>query len=291
MLTTPADLAKRLKIELNESELVFEVIRKHWWQVAKPIASILVFVGITLSLTLLVIGSVPLSMGTLLFLVVLFVLYCGLLAYLYSEWKSYWQSALIITNERVIDCQQLTFSARRLQTFDIHEIQSCSGELSPFWGWIFNFGSISINTVGTHPVIVHAIPAPELVSDTLMHSHTMAERGRSANHRSTPANSKPNELHSPGEPPPITDLTSPEDKTVNAKHEVTLLMFHVPSEQLAAITKDLPSQKEPDIRYLQKTDYYQIETIVPTSEVSDLIKRLKSLGAEDIATEQLAMVD
>lgn len=286
-----ATLARQLRIELNDKEHIFEVIRKHWWQVARPIVTIVLFIGLTLALVIAVLGAIEFTLGTFFFLLALLLFYGALLAYLFSEWRSYWQSALVITNERVIDCQQLTLSARRMQVIDIHEIQSCSGELTPVWGLIFNFGELWINTVGNQPIIIKYIPAPEMVSDTLMHYHSQTAHGGKVEDPEEHQGSR-TIIRSPitQTAQQLSQLEPDFEVEPTEEGGATLLMFHVPSEKLEAVTKNLPAQKEPDVRYLKKMDYYQIETIIPTNEVSQVVAKLKKQGAEDIVGERLDIV-
>lgn len=252
---------KRLATDLEADETAFKVVHKHWGRILWPLVGLSFLAALTLAVSFALPSlsdSNPNLIGP--FIVILSILYLTLAMYAFSEWYSYSQSALVITNQRIIDYQQINFMLRRVQTIDLHEIQSCVGELSPGWGTIFHYGNLSIHTIGDRPIGINFIPNPEAASGQVMHYHNLIAHGGQSR------------AHTEAETPKPSNEIAP----------TTLLMFHIPSESLAAILADLPAQKEPTITYLAKTDYYEVETVVPTEALSELVTKLRSQGAEDI---------
>lgn len=297
-MSNPLDPAELhyLHIDLDADELVLEITRKHWGRIIWPIVTLAVLFLLTMviSIYLFFIGRVESSTQAGWLFFGIFLWYVALIGYGISEWFAYRRSALLITTQRVIDIAQLNIIARRIQTIDIHEIQSCSGDLTSGMGIIFNYGDLWINTIGDKPISVHHIPFPEIVANNVMHHHNMIAHGRMPKPQSA---SSPHPAHRdahqeekvalailPSDPPLPPAFHPPVSRAM------TLLMFHVPSEQLPLIVDKLPAQKEPTIRYLGKTDYFEIEIIIPTKDVATIAETLKGYGAEDIVGESLDFV-
>ena len=299
---------KKLNIATETEEQVFEIVHKHWGRVIWPLFGLSLLLGITsFSVILLLVTGLLASPSTGVFFVILGIWYFALIFYGLSEWFSFRQSALIITNQRLIDCQQLTFLTRRVQTIDIYEVQSCTGEAGGGWGTIFNYGNLFVNTLGDRPVCVSFIPAPEVISGEVMHYHNLIAHA-STPHREEEKRGKKAALPDAAIIETVADWPQPaaaepfierasstnvkqEGKETASQKSMTLLMFHIPSENLAAVLKDLPAQKEPTVTYLEKTDYYEIQTIVPTETTKELVTLLKSKGAEDIVGNELQSMD
>ncbi len=345
-----------LKIELELNEKPYEVISKHWGSVVVPITglAVLAILAVIVAIVLLLSGGL-LGGLTVTVLVLLSIWYVSLGIFGISEWYAYTQSAIIITNQRVIDCQQLNFFSRRLQTIDIYEIQSSTGETTPGLGTIFGFGDILINTIGDKSICINHMPTPEIVSNQIMHYHNLVAHGgvdaahnpaanipeedktpalaeipdiaeQIAETEGGPAPSQPSEdkkppSNAPGAPPsPVTvidtknqptapmtpapkpatlekniaGVTLPETPPLPAEvlpsTELVILMFHAPSDKLGLVTDHLPAQKEPTVRYLEKSDCFEVEIIVPTAEVPKLAPILKAKGAEDLVVQPVLPV-
>lgn len=344
---------KRLRIELEPNELVFEIIHKHWGKILWPFVSLGFFVLLSFVVSIFITASQGINQNLGIYFFIIGLWYFGLIGYGFSEWISYRQSSLIITNQRLIDCQQLNPFSRRVQTIDIHEIQSCSGELAPRWGIVFNYGNLWINTVGDRPISVGFIPLPEVVSGYVMHYHNLVAHGGVQAHGDQVAPSSQKQLEDLGNfsekmtaihqveqhsqdsgahafntaeasfqsddevlhgkqfeleavaPNVVAPITLhslyPDTKSTTKEYnplddirierkKLCLLMFHVPSEKLKDLLAILPAQKEPSIKYLSRTDYYEVETIVDPIKVSNVVKDLQDHGAEDIVCSQIELI-
>jgi uncharacterized membrane protein YdbT with pleckstrin-like domain len=65
----------------------------------------------------------------------------------FVEW---WWNAFVITTKRVIDIDQRGFFRRTVSEAPYDRIQDISFAIRGFWGTIFRFGSVSIQTAGTN---------------------------------------------------------------------------------------------------------------------------------------------
>ncbi len=302
---------KRLKIALESNEEVFEVIRKHWGRILWPTAGLITFIVITITAFLFIVffvGATPNTVAT--FVMILTMLYVTLIAYGISEWFSYKQSALVITNQRILDILQVNFLSRRIQTIDIHEVQSCSGDLIGGIGTLLSYGNILIHTLGDKPVPIHFVPLPETVSNQVMHYHNLVAHGGVDDAHNQSAQKKDEDATPQLEAIPkqaeiIAEQTLPSQPPLKAmppigqsqpllqqtKKTASLLTFHIPSETLTDVLKDLPAQREPTATYLKKTDFFEIQTVVDTALVEMIVEQIKEKGAVDIVASEVDLLD
>jgi ATP phosphoribosyltransferase-like protein len=268
----------KLNIAVEPGEQIFDVIYKHWAHVIWPILSLIVLVILTSFGIIVYLFSGTINGENFLVLTSLVGFwYFALALYGISEWHSYRHSALIITSQRLIDCSQLTFITRRVQTIDIYEVQSCTGEAGGSLGTIFGYGDLMVNTLGDKAVCIKFIPQPETVSNQVMHYHHLSAHGSVAAgidiHGHTP------------------DPAAVADSKAHNSNDMTVLAFHVPSEDLQNTLKDLPAQREPTLTYLPKTDYYAIDIAVPTYKVPEIVEDIKAKGAVDIIGQEMKSLE
>jgi ATP phosphoribosyltransferase len=60
------------------------------------------------------------------------------------------------------------------------------------------------------------------------------------------------------------------------------LKMNAPGDRIEAIVKILPSLNQPTIAHLYQSEWVSIETIMPESEVRQIVPELMALGAEGI---------
>jgi ATP phosphoribosyltransferase-like protein len=87
-----------------------------------------------------------------------------------------------------------------------------------------------------------------------------------------------------------TDL-KPLPKPRIVRRTLTLLMFHLPSENLDDILAFIPSQKEPTVTYLQNSDCYEIEVIIPSNLVTTTVAQAKSVGAHNFVCSSVEIIE
>lgn len=319
------ELAKR-RIELEESEETFEIIQKHWGSLILPFIAIC---GAAIVTIILVLGSAIFG-GTFTtifntYLVLLGIIYITLIAYGLSEYYSYTQSTLVITSQRIIDVEQLNFISRRVQTIDMYEIQSCSGDVVPGPGTIFNYGNVHINTVGDKSITLHSLPSPEVISAQIMHYHHLVAHGgvesahnpkaKKAEEDKTPqleqipkiadkvaevANSQPDSSGSPPTPAKPTEAGQPPVEEVaktivattsNGGKPAIQLMFQLTKPKIEELKKGLQVGQEPILHPIEGSENYSVELVVGPEQVDSLVKQLHDLGASHIATTAITVID
>lgn len=287
------------KVTLEPDEEVHEVIPKHWGSLLWPIlglATVAILTIFAMLFSSIFIGPASL-IGSYWFLIAL--VYVALFIYGFSEWHNYRHSALVITAKRVIDCHQINFLARRVQTIDIYEIQSCSGTVSPGWGTLLNYGRLCINTIGDQSIFVHNVPSPELVSNQIMHYHNLiAHGGVEAAHNPQSEEKIENRTSQ------LTQLSKPVETVAQQEIEqseatpadwrappekATLLLFRIASTKLGKILAKLPTQPQPQLTYHQQTDDFEVELMVPAAESQPLNQELERNGVKNVIKRPIAI--
>jgi ATP phosphoribosyltransferase-like protein len=161
-----------LKVPMQPNEEPLEVIFKHWGSIFVSLAGI----------SILSFGSVAVLFILALFtdftattyvtaVVIVGIIYVTLGAFGLSEWYSVKRSALIVTNQRLIDVQHLNVASRKVQTLAITEILDCIPQKKGVMSRFFNFGDVSINTFNDKILVIQNLPVPESVAQQIMHYH------------------------------------------------------------------------------------------------------------------------
>jgi hypothetical protein len=89
----------------------------------------------------------------------------------------YYLDILIVTNERIIDVDQVSLFARDIASAPLEKIEDVKVQTLGIIATFFKFGSISIQTAGTaREMIIHGIRFPEYARDTIMRAYEEAKR-------------------------------------------------------------------------------------------------------------------
>lgn len=257
-----------LNITLNPDEELVQFIEKHWGTILWPLTSLglLILVSLVgLFFTTFVGGF---SQTTSILGIILVALYIIIGLYALSVWYSYQHSGLAITNQRVIDCQQVNAFSRQVQIIDIHEIQSASGHMNPGWGTVLGYGDVWINTMGDKSVTVHDVKSPEVTADLLMQQHhAVAHGGKSEAHTEA----------TPKAPPPPASPEKPAEQP-----PCTILVFRVNSETLTDLLCDVTLLQVPIITPIENDTLREVEIVVAAEEAKAITAQLKERGVEEI---------
>ena len=79
------------------------------------------------------------------------VYYLSVMLFLYTSFVEFYLDIHIITNDRMIDVNQITLFARKIAEADLYQIQDVSSEVRGFFASIFNYGNVDIQTAGSIP--------------------------------------------------------------------------------------------------------------------------------------------
>ncbi len=88
---------------------------------------------------------------------------------------------LVITNERLIDVDQVSLFARDIASSPLEKIEDVKIEVLGIFATFFKFGNIHIQTAGEmREMVIYGIRYPEYARDTIMKAYEEAKRAKAA---------------------------------------------------------------------------------------------------------------
>ena len=95
--------------------------------------------------------------------------YLGLCVFLYTAFVEFHLDLNIITNDRIVDINQITLFARKIVEVDLYQIQDVSSEVKGFWATLFQYGTVEVQTAGSIPkFVMENIPNPHRIRHLLL---------------------------------------------------------------------------------------------------------------------------
>uniref|UniRef100_A0A7C4M2U5 PH domain-containing protein n=1 Tax=candidate division CPR3 bacterium TaxID=2268181 RepID=A0A7C4M2U5_UNCC3 len=80
--------------------------------------------------------------------------------YSYFTWE---RDKYIITDQRIIDIDQITLFTKSQKEATFDRIQDVTSEIRGFWGSVFNYGNVIIQTAGENSLTLNDIANPEQI--------------------------------------------------------------------------------------------------------------------------------
>lgn len=162
-------------LRLRENETIIKATRKHWIIIAghMGIAAILLVAGI---LVLFVLDS-PLADHIILaekdvfapVTAMLFSLYLMIiLAYALLMLMDFYLDVWIVTNQRIIDVEQITLFSRQVSEIPLARVQDVTIEVHGILETLFKFGNIRIQTAGEREFTIASIPHLYELKDAIL---------------------------------------------------------------------------------------------------------------------------
>lgn len=162
-------------MKLHPHEKKIAVFRKHPFYIAVDAALFLFlailpialyryglpFLGIELSIVLTAI------LDTLFWLWILF-LWVGF----FVAWTNYSLDLWILTNERLVDVEQLGLFSRSVATLELSQVEDVTIETHGIWDELLRSGTVKVQTAGTKDEFrIRNVALPESVKDTILIAH------------------------------------------------------------------------------------------------------------------------
>ncbi|HPD44678.1 MAG TPA: hypothetical protein PK131_00675 [Candidatus Woesebacteria bacterium] len=147
--------------ERSEGEIIYVVLRPHWFT---NISWILLSLVMFLAPLILKLLAVEISLPGNLFLLIIIFWYMVTLAFALEKFISWYFDLSIITNLRVIDMDIFNLLNRKFTEAEIKNIQDIDYRLAGASQTFFNYGSVRIETAGERPNLVfEKIAAPDKI--------------------------------------------------------------------------------------------------------------------------------
>lgn len=95
--------------------------------------------------------------------------YLSMLLFFYSYFLDFYLDVLVLTNDRLIDIEQLGLFAHRVSEVDLYKIQDITSEVNGVFASVFNYGTLSIQTAGAvDKFIIYRVPHPDRLRQEIM---------------------------------------------------------------------------------------------------------------------------
>jgi len=95
--------------------------------------------------------------------------YLCLYLFFYSYFVAFYLDMWIITNDRLIDVQQISLFGRSVAELDLYQIQDASSEIKGILPTIFRYGDVTLQTAGPVPkFIIHSTPNPHEIRKLIL---------------------------------------------------------------------------------------------------------------------------
>lgn len=293
---------RRLRIEPRPNERAFEIVPKHFGRMFAT-GTILLAITVIFIIALIALANILPSPDIYVFAtVVLSVIYFLAIVWGLTQWYCFQFSALVFTNQRIINVDYVNIFSRRLAELDIHAVQNAFGQLDGFWGSLFNYGSLTIDRIGYEPVVAHYVPYPQIVAEQVIHFHNVVAHAGLDNVHNFLATSLSEDTTpeleetmkkaetltlEPTEPSIRTPIgergeTITEGEEGKFKRKIT---FETVAEKLGETLKTISKAKKTAVNYLPPKDAFEIEATVLEDEAQPTIQKLKEEGAREIESK------
>lgn len=165
---------KKLFPAQEESELVLDIVRRHWFSYL-----IFWFLAVIMLVPVLIgvyfwFGSLetisPVLSNVIILIVPMYLLF--IVALLIYGFVDFYLDVYIVTDRRIVDISQNGFFKRSISELNLRQIQDVSAEVNGFFSTLLHFGDIHIQTAGEIPNFVfQSIPHPYEVSKKILDLH------------------------------------------------------------------------------------------------------------------------
>jgi len=143
----------------REDEEILMILNKHWYTIAMPLVK-----GIAIILFSFVVPIWTGFMGTIFSYAIGAIIYylwiIFWIAYILYEYYHWYRDKFIITDHRIIDIDQQGMFSRQVSEIELDRIQNVTYTVAGFFQTLFNFGTVTIQSVGNNELTLEHIADP-----------------------------------------------------------------------------------------------------------------------------------
>ncbi len=171
-------------IKQKSYEKINYLLRRHAITFAPTLILFLALIAVPPGLYFLINSMFPSIMaGQVLYplaILVASIYYLSLYIFFYAQFIDFYLDLWIITNDRVVDIEQMGLFSRTISELDLHRIQDVTVEIHGFFPTLFHYGNITVKTAssGSH-FVFHHIHNPNEIRQALIR---LAEEDRKHHH-------------------------------------------------------------------------------------------------------------
>jgi len=157
-------------LQLNLTERVILILRRHWFIFFKKVLIFLVLISIPVIIYAIFVNFYPeiLSQSNLVTLILMGISlgYLFLWLVLFNNWVNYYLDLWIVTNQKIISVDQKGLFNHTVARLPITRIQDVKANSKGYAQTFLNFGNVEIQTAGEEKnFIFEEIPNPFKVAD------------------------------------------------------------------------------------------------------------------------------
>lgn len=154
-------------LNLDSDEKVLLIMHHHWITLVGP--AFVVFFSLVIPWVvfpfLLNLYSASISY---LFNFIVTIWYMLTLIMAFGFWIDYYLDALIITNKRILDIDQVGLFRHTVSEFRMEKVQDITIEVPNFTATFFHYGNIKIQTAGEENFSINEVPSPHIARDLIL---------------------------------------------------------------------------------------------------------------------------
>ncbi|OGZ28101.1 MAG: hypothetical protein A2931_01410 [Candidatus Niyogibacteria bacterium RIFCSPLOWO2_01_FULL_45_48] len=163
-------------LRLHENEKIIIAFHRHWIVVANKMTfAAALFLPALVALVAL--PAIEINAG-LMVLVYYFIIAYMMVALMiaFVIWFDYYLDIWIVTNERIIDVEQIGMFKREVSEFLLSRVQDITIEIPSFVATLLRYGNIRVQTAGQQSFTAKDVPKPDKIKDIIL------AEARKANH-------------------------------------------------------------------------------------------------------------
>lgn len=158
-------------IEFRENEHEIFEIRKHWFIIATELTAITLFAFLPLLVpSILSAMDVAITFGetesfwsVYIFFYAFWLLILWIIGFVF--WTNYFLDVWIVTNEKILDVEQIGLFSREISMLHLERIQDVTVEVNGVVATLMKFGDLHVQTAGQQrEFVIHNIPQPDQVA-------------------------------------------------------------------------------------------------------------------------------
>lgn len=155
-------------LKLHEGEKVIIAFHRHWIVVAgqMTMAAMLLLPALV---ALIIIPAFNLPPELLPLIHYFLTMYLLIVAFVtFVLWFDYYLDVWIVTDERIIDVEQIGMFQREVSEFMLSRIQDVTVEIPGFIATLLRYGNLRIQTAGEQSFVAHDIPHIDKVKNIIL---------------------------------------------------------------------------------------------------------------------------
>lgn len=93
----------------------------------------------------------------------------SIILFFYTQFVIFYLDLWIVTNDRLVDIEQLGLFSRQISELDLFQIQDVTSDVNGFFPTVFHYGNLTVQTASNNVnIVLRNIPHPERLRQELL---------------------------------------------------------------------------------------------------------------------------